>query len=171
MGQSAFVTAAVWRQQGRVRDWFHTRAGAKFLNLQTAWFRIAAPKGYAVLTTVGRRSGKPRRSNVRAIRRGDHIYVVSIAGRANDWFHNLDANPEARLRIGRRNRTGRARQLRDEGERLAARAAYCDHITGFDFISSLVNQRGIPWPRRIREMHTRWFDEGELFIIELNEHP
>ena len=171
MSRSASKTAAVWRQQGRVRDWFHTKAGAKFLNLQTAWFRVVAPTGYAVLTTVGRRSGKPRRSNVRAITRGDHLYVVSITGRANDWFHNLDANPEARLRLGRRNRTGRARQPRNDEERLAARAAYCDTITGFDFISSLVNQRGIPRPRRIREQHTRWFAEGELFVIGLNENP
>jgi deazaflavin-dependent oxidoreductase (nitroreductase family) len=167
---SASQPAAVWRRQGRVRDWFHTKAGARFLNLQTAWFRIGAPKGYAVLTTVGRRTGRPRRSNIRAIRRGDRIYVVSITGGSTGWFHNLQANPSVRLRLGRRNRTGRARQPRNDEERLAARAAYCDTITWFDFISSVVNQRGIPWPRRIRELHTRWIDEGNLFVIELAGH-
>jgi deazaflavin-dependent oxidoreductase (nitroreductase family) len=164
---STSTVPPVWRQQGRVRDWFHTKAGAKFLNLQTAWFRIAAPKGYAVLSTVGRRTGRPRRSNVRAIVRGDRAFVVSIAGRANDWFHNLHAKPEASLRIGRRDWIGRARQPRDDGERHAARAAYCETVNWFDRISSLVNQQGIPSRQRIRAMHTRWIDEGELFVIEL----
>jgi deazaflavin-dependent oxidoreductase (nitroreductase family) len=158
--------AAVWREQGSVRNWFHTKAGARFLNHMTAWFRISAPRGYAVLTTVGRRTGAPRRSNVRSISSGNCAFIVAIAGQTNDWSHNLHDNPEARLRIGRRNRACRARPPRGEAERLAAQAAYCDTLNWFDYFSSIVNQRGIPSPRRMREMHARWIDEGELFVME-----
>ena len=171
MAASTSTPRAVWRQQGRVRDWLHTKAGAKFLNLQTAWFRISAPKGYAVLTTTGQRTGRLRHSNVRAIVRGECAFVVSIAGGANDWFHNLHTNPEAGLRIGRRNWIGRARHPRDDDERRMARAAYCDTVSWFDFISSFVNRRGIPSRQRIRELHTRWIDEGELFVMELIGTP
>jgi deazaflavin-dependent oxidoreductase (nitroreductase family) len=158
--------AAVWREQGRLRNWFHTKAGARFLNHITAWFRIYAPRGYAVLTTVGRRTGTTRRSNVRLIPSGNCAFLVAIAGQTNDWLHNLHDKPEARLRIGRRDRACRARPPRDEVERLAAHTAYCDSLHWFDYFSSIVNQRGIPSPRRMREMHARWIDEGELFVME-----
>jgi deazaflavin-dependent oxidoreductase (nitroreductase family) len=166
MPVSASTVAPVWRRQGRVRDWFHTRAGAKFLNLQTIWFRLVAPKGYAVLTTMGRRTGRLRRSNVRAVFVDGYAVVVSIVGASNDWRHNLRANPEVTLRIGRRNWNGRARAVRNDVELQRARATYCEPLHWFDFVSSLVNQRGIPWPRRVRELHARWVDEGDLFVIE-----
>jgi deazaflavin-dependent oxidoreductase (nitroreductase family) len=159
--------AQVGGEQGRVRTWFHTRNGARFLNLQTAWFRIAAPKGYAVLTTIGRRTGRRRRSNVRFVVAGDTGYLVSIPGQTNDWHHNLRANPDVRVRIGWRNRIGRAHVPRDENERQTARAAYVDALNWFDFCSSVVNQRGIPSPRRIRELHQSWIDEGRIVVVQL----
>lgn len=172
MAASTSTIAPVWRDQGRVRGWFHTKAGAKFLNLQTAWFRLAAPKGYAVLTTIGRKTGRPRRVNIRAIIQDERVFVVAITGRdhgfTDAWVHNLEAKPDVRLRIGRRNRTGSTRLPKEDDERLEARALYAGTINWFDFVSSVVNQRGIPWPRRIRELHCRWADEGELFVIELN---
>ncbi|MFB9837455.1 hypothetical protein [Actinoallomurus acaciae] len=48
-----------------------TLTGARFLNaFQVPWFRIAPPRGFGVLTTVGRKTGKTRRTCVRAIRDG-----------------------------------------------------------------------------------------------------
>lgn len=166
MVTSTSAVQPVWGSQGRIRDWFHTKAGARFLNLQTAWFKVSAPKGYAALTTVGRRTGRPRRCNVRLIIRGNRGFVVAIAGNANGWTHNLYANPNSSLRIGRRNQIGHARQLSD-AEKCVARIAYCETINWFDFISALVNQRGLPNRQSIRLMHTRWFDEGEPFVVEL----
>ena len=167
MVASTTSRAQLRSEQGRVRNWFHTKHGARFLNFQTAWFRVAAPKSYAVLTTVGRRTGRRRRSNVRFVVDGNTGYLVSIAGQTNDWYHNLRANPDVQLRIGWRNRIGRAHPPRDDNERLTARAAYVDALNWFDFFSSVVNQRGFPSPRRIRELHESWIDEGRMVIVQL----
>lgn len=35
------------------------------------WFTVRPPKGYDVLTTIGRKTGKARRRCVRTFRRGD----------------------------------------------------------------------------------------------------
>src|SRR5436189_2101201 len=45
-----------------------------------------APKGFAVLATTGRRSGKTRRKCVRAIRRGNRVYIVGL--RPRSWQSN-----------------------------------------------------------------------------------
>lgn len=157
----------VWGHQGRLRDWFHTTSGARFLNAQTSWFKIAAPKGFAVLTTTGRRTGRLRHSNVRLITRGRQAFLVSIAGTQNSWIKNLQDNPEVELRLGRQNHMGRARPPCDDHERQRARDTYCQTVNWFDFVSSLVNQRGVPSRRRIVEMHSRWFDQGVVLVIEL----
>ncbi len=146
MRESAPRIGAVWRHQGRIRDWFHTKRGARFLNVQTAWFRVLAPRGYAFLTTI-------------------RFVVVAITGHATGWYHNVQANRAVTLHVRARDRTGRVRAPSLD-ELQAARTAYCDKLYSFDFVSSLVNQRGAPRSRRIREMHTRWFDEGTVFIID-----
>jgi deazaflavin-dependent oxidoreductase (nitroreductase family) len=169
MEGSKSTVAPVWSDLGPLRSWLHTRAGAKLINAQTAWFRIRAPKGYAVLTTIGRRTGLPRRSNIRAVGDDRRMFIVSIAGRANDWYHNAVTNPQVRLRLGRHDRVGQARLPTDD-ERANVRTAYSDGaIHWFDFVSSVVNQPGLPTPRRIRKLHAKWLDEGQLLVIDLHQ--
>ncbi|MGE5695230.1 MAG: nitroreductase/quinone reductase family protein [Candidatus Sericytochromatia bacterium] len=50
-----------------------------------------------VLTTRGRRTGRPRSTPLYYVRRGDHLYIAaSFAGRdaPPNWFWNLTADPE-----------------------------------------------------------------------------
>ena len=56
-----------------------------------------------LLTTVGRRSGKPRRAAVDVMRHDaatDTYYVLSVWGERSDWFRNLRANPSLGAQVG-----------------------------------------------------------------------
>ena len=74
------------------------------------------------LTTIGRKSGAPRRVTLYAFPDGDRLVVVgSLGGAPQDpmWAGNLRANPEATVRVDGEPRTVRAREvLGDERERL-----------------------------------------------------
>jgi deazaflavin-dependent oxidoreductase (nitroreductase family) len=64
-----------------------------------------------LLTTIGRRSGTPRRTALIYGRDGDRYLLVASVGGADHhpaWYLNLVAHPEVRLQVG--------------GERFAARA-------------------------------------------------
>src|ERR687895_1476960 len=52
-------------------------AGGRILSaLQLPYFMLLPARGYGVLTTTGRRTGKKRRKCIRAIRDGDKVYLV-----------------------------------------------------------------------------------------------
>jgi deazaflavin-dependent oxidoreductase (nitroreductase family) len=53
---------------------------------------------YAVLETVGRRSGQPRQVPIANGLQGDTFWLISAHGRHAHYVHNLLANP--RVRIG-----------------------------------------------------------------------
>src|SRR5664280_3808932 len=58
-----------------------------------------------LITTIGRKSGRPRTNGLTYCRdRGDVIVVASNGGgdRPPAWLLNLQANPEVTLRVGRR---------------------------------------------------------------------
>jgi deazaflavin-dependent oxidoreductase (nitroreductase family) len=80
---------------------------------QLDWFTLLPPRGFGVLTTTGRKSGKKRRKCIRAIRRGERVYVVSIGGARAAWLKNLQADPAVSLRIRGGRFKGRARELGD----------------------------------------------------------
>ena len=64
-----------------------------------------------LLTTVGRRSGKPRRAAVDVMRHDaatDTYYVLSVYGERSDWYRNLRANPSLRAQVGWRRFAARA---------------------------------------------------------------
>ena len=65
-----------------------------------------------ILTTLGRRSGKRHAVPLLYIQIDDDLVVIaSYGGRPHhpDWFHNLEARPEAEVQIGRVRRQVRAR--------------------------------------------------------------
>jgi F420H(2)-dependent quinone reductase len=73
-----------------------------------------------LLTTTGRRSGQPRTAPVVYLEDGERLCVIgSNAGNKREpaWSHNLKANPEAEVEIGRRRSQVRARVA--EGEERA----------------------------------------------------
>ena len=72
-----------------------------------------------MLTTTGRKSGKARTTPLMYIEEnGTYAVVGSAAGRPQHpaWFLNLQASPEASVRIGKETRRVRAR-VADEAER------------------------------------------------------
>ena len=63
--------------------------------------RVPVP-GTAILETVGRRSGQPRRTPVTDGLDGDTFWIVAEHGRGAAYVRNIEANPRVRVRIGRR---------------------------------------------------------------------
>jgi deazaflavin-dependent oxidoreductase (nitroreductase family) len=64
-----------------------------------------------ILETTGRRSGEPRRVPVTRLLEGDTLWIVTEHGRKAAYVRNIEANPDVRVRVGRRWRSGRARVL------------------------------------------------------------
>jgi deazaflavin-dependent oxidoreductase (nitroreductase family) len=75
--------------------------------------------GYALLETVGRKSGKPRRTPVGDGRIGGQFWIVAEHGRKAGYVRNIEANPRVHLKLrdGLRARwfTGTAHVLSDDG--------------------------------------------------------
>ena len=65
-------------------------------------FRLGVPvPGTAILETVGRRSGQPRRTPVTDGLDGETFWIVSEHGHGSAYVRNIEANPGVRVRIGR----------------------------------------------------------------------
>ncbi len=73
-----------------------------------------APRAFALLETVGRRSGKPRRTPVGNGLIGDTFWLVSEHGIRAGYVRNIEANPRVRVKVGRRWRAGSAQILPDD---------------------------------------------------------
>ena len=67
-----------------------------------------------LLRTIGRRSGAARTNGLVYARDGDDYLVVASNGGADRhpaWLHNLRANPDVEIQVGRERRKGAARVL------------------------------------------------------------
>lgn len=58
-----------------------------------------APPGYALLETIGRKSGKPRRTPVGNARIGDRFWIVAEHGKAAGYVLNIEQNPQVRVKL------------------------------------------------------------------------
>lgn len=144
--------------------------GARVLSaLQLPSFVVRPPSGFGVITTTGRKTGKARRKCVRAIRRGNKAYLVSIGGARVAWLKNIRANPNVHLRIPGGTFSGVARELDEAEELQQAMAAYCGTVNRFDYAECAIHRRGRPTRRKIKELHRAWFDEGVPLVVELEE--
>ena len=72
------------------------------------------PGAPAMLETIGRKSGAPRRTPVGNGLRGDTFWVIAEHGRFSGWVRNLMAAPRVRVRVNGRWRSGRAHLLPDD---------------------------------------------------------
>ena len=96
---------------------------------ETSDGRIGASLGgrpMLLLRTVGRRSGQPRTAALLYVRDGDAYAIVASKGGAPKhpaWFHNLIAQPDVEIQVGRERIRTRARIASgEERARLWARA-------------------------------------------------
>ena len=58
-----------------------------------------APLGYALLETIGRKTGKPRRTPVGNGRVGGQFWLVAEHGRKAGYVRNMASNPRVRLKL------------------------------------------------------------------------
>ena len=87
-----------------------------------------------LLTTTGRRSGRPRTQPLAYTRAGHGYAVIASKGGAAQhplWYMNLRANPLAEVRVGRETRNVRARDAGGE-ERERLWRALADLYPGYD---------------------------------------
>jgi deazaflavin-dependent oxidoreductase (nitroreductase family) len=136
-------------------------------------FTLAPPPGFGVLTTTGRRTGKPRRKCIRAIRRGDKVYLVMLGPpltgdpkAVSAWLWNIRADPHVTLRIRGGTFKGVAREL-EPSETDQAREAYCEAVHAFDYGMCLFHRGGRPTRAKIQQMTRHWFDAGTPLVVDL----
>jgi deazaflavin-dependent oxidoreductase (nitroreductase family) len=58
-----------------------------------------APPGYALLETIGRKTGKSRRTPVGNGRVGDQFWLVAEHGTNAGYVQNIERNPRVRLKL------------------------------------------------------------------------
>jgi F420H(2)-dependent quinone reductase len=91
-----------------------------------------------VLTTLGRRSGEPRRTTVLYARDGDRIVVIGSntgSERPPAWALNLLATPEAEVQIGRQQRHVRASEVMG-ADRSRLWKVMAEKYAGFDIYAT-----------------------------------
>jgi deazaflavin-dependent oxidoreductase (nitroreductase family) len=78
------------------------------------------------LETVGRKSGKPRRTPLGMSREGDTVWIVSEQGWRAQYVRNIAVNPRVRVKVRGRWHDGTAEILEsvDAQERLAHQSAW-----------------------------------------------
>jgi deazaflavin-dependent oxidoreductase (nitroreductase family) len=97
------------RRPGLLLRWFY-RAPTLLYRIGLGWLMF----GQLQLTTVGRKSGRPRQAVVDVLGHdsgADVYYVLSAYGDTSDWYRNLQANPKVDVRVGWRRFPARAATL------------------------------------------------------------
>jgi deazaflavin-dependent oxidoreductase (nitroreductase family) len=75
---------------------------------------LGVAPGYALLETVGRKSGRARRTPVGNGLDGDTFWIVAEHGRRAGYVRNIEANPHVRVKVRGRWRTGTAHSMPDD---------------------------------------------------------
>ena len=81
------------------------------------WERLIGAQ-WMLITTVGRKSGKPRDTMVDVMdydAASDTYYIEAAYGSRADWYKNMQANPVFEVRVGRRKFQASATPLTNEG--------------------------------------------------------
>ena len=131
-------------------------------------FRLfPVPRGFALLRVRGRRTGKWRHRPIRAVRDSDTLYAVAILGNRSDWLHNARKNPEVRVRVGRRWRDARVREVTDAAELDKAKQLYVETVVPYDYFDVFIVEWTFPTHGKIAGSHERWLAGGVLVAIEL----
>jgi deazaflavin-dependent oxidoreductase (nitroreductase family) len=99
-----------------------------------------------LLTTVGRRSGRPHTTPLNFSRDGERLVVIASKGGSAshpDWYLNLRANPEVTIEHGGETFRARAREAQ-EPERSELYDRQAATMTFFDGYRRQVKSRQIP---------------------------
>jgi deazaflavin-dependent oxidoreductase (nitroreductase family) len=169
--------AARHASKHRRNPFVRSATGGRVLSALMLPFVTTLPSaGFGVITTTGRKTGKARRKCIRAIRRGDRVYIVMLRppvlavarpSAVTAWVWNIRANPNVRLRIRGGTFQGVARELKDPTELQRAREAFCETVNGVDYAECGLHLRGLPTRSTIKELHRYWFDTGIPLVVDL----
>jgi len=105
------LASVVIKIMSAVNIWVYRATGGKV----GGTFLRGAP--VMLLTTTGRKSGKPRTAPLIYLESGDDLVIVASRGgtsRHPAWYRNLEANPDVEVEMGRERRAMRARRVSDE---------------------------------------------------------
>ena len=171
------AAAAIGKHRNLLRS---GRDGRVLSALMRPLFRVSTPAGFGVLTTTGRKTGKPRSKCVRAVRRGSRVYLVALRpphlavtrpNAVQAWVWNIRANPKVRLALRDATLPGIAREITDTAELQHAREALCETVHSFDYGECALHLRGLPTRTKIQDLHRYWFDTGIPIAIDVRETP
>jgi deazaflavin-dependent oxidoreductase (nitroreductase family) len=96
---------------GALTNWAYRATGGKI----GGKFLRGAP--VILVTTTGRKSGKPRTAPLIYLEDGNDLVIVASKGGMPHhpaWYRNLEANPDVEVEIGSERRQMRARRASDE---------------------------------------------------------
>jgi deazaflavin-dependent oxidoreductase (nitroreductase family) len=173
--QSEALPVASHVPERKRNPFVRSKAGGRILSASMLpAFMALPPRGWGVLETTGRKTGKTRRKCVRAVRSGNQVYIVSIRPSSARpimtaaWVLNMRANPRVRLRIRGGTFAGVARELEEVEETSRAKDAYCETVNLFDYTSCAIHRTGLPTRAKVEALHRSWFDKGIRLVVELD---
>ncbi len=115
MAGKALRTCPRESRGGRLKRRFTTALARYVVNpLVTLLVRARILRGWAILETVGRRTGLPRTNPVGNGLDGDTFWIVAEHGRRAGYVRNIQADPRVRVFVEGRWRTGTAHLLPDD---------------------------------------------------------
>ena len=76
--------------------------------------RLRLVRGWAILETRGRKTGRPRRNPVGNGLAGDTFWIIAEHGRKAGYVRNIAADPRVRVFVGGGWRTGTAKALPED---------------------------------------------------------
>ncbi|HLA18487.1 MAG TPA: nitroreductase family deazaflavin-dependent oxidoreductase [Dehalococcoidia bacterium] len=129
---------------------------------------LPVPRGFALLTVTGRRSGSRRQRPVRAVRRDQTLYAVAMMGESSDWLRNVRKEPQVEIKVGGERYGAMAREVSDAAEREAAIELYAREVFPADYSDYVGYHWGWPTRQKIEEAHRRWAAEGVMVAIEID---
>jgi deazaflavin-dependent oxidoreductase (nitroreductase family) len=133
----------------------------------SVWRLAPTPRGLALLTTVGRKTGKPRHRAIRAVRNGDLVYAVAFFGDDCAWVKNFRAQPNVKLKLGGTTYDAIARDLRDDEDRRRAADAYIASAGWFDYVDYANFMWSLPTRAKMLRAYEEWFTSGTPVVFEL----
>ena len=172
---SESLPTASYVSERKRNPFVRSKAGGRILSASMLpAFMALPPRGWGVLETTGRRTGKTRRKCVRAVRSGNQVYIVSIRPShmrqtaTSAWVLNLRANPRVRLRMPGGMFAGVARELAQAEETKRAKDVYCETVNPFDYVSCAIHRTGLPTRAKVEALHRSWFDKGIRLAVDLD---
>jgi deazaflavin-dependent oxidoreductase (nitroreductase family) len=148
-----------------------TRGYARLSNIfmRPLFGLLPVPRGFALVTVTGRRTGLRRQRPMRAVRRDETLYAVAMLGERSDWLKNVRAEPRVGVKVGSTQFSGMAREIANTAEREEAIDLYVRETYPADYSDYAAYDWGWPTRRKIEAAHRRWAEDGVMVAIELAE--